>query len=207
VCSEFHGVDHAGGRKATMIQHPVTIASTLMLLISANAASAADQSVWDQCSQTRDTDASLTACTQILKAAGETTSDRAIAYYIRGGAYRTKGDSDSAIADYTKAIEANSQYADAYVGRGIVYHSKGDSDGAIADYTKALEIDPRYAEAYVGRGTVYRIKGDNNRALTDFTKAIEIIPRYAEAYDIAAMPSRPWATTIGRLPISARRSK
>ena len=61
----------------------------------------------------RDKDASITACTQILQAPSETVSDRAIAYYIRGGAYQTKGDSNNAVADYTKAIEANLRYADA----------------------------------------------------------------------------------------------
>ena len=132
-----------------MMRYPVTMPSILLLVVSAIAASAADQSVRDQCNQTRDTDASLTACTQILQAAGETTSDRAIGYYIRGGAFQTKGDSDSAVADYTKAIEAKPQYADAYAGHGIVYQARGDYDSAIADYTKAIEIDPRYAEAYV----------------------------------------------------------
>ena len=62
------------------MQHPVTIASTLLLVMSAIAASAADQSIWDQCNQIRDTDASITACTQILQAPSETASDRAIAY-------------------------------------------------------------------------------------------------------------------------------
>ena len=151
------------------MQHRVMVASTLLLFVSAVAASAADQSIWDQCNQTRDKNASITACTQILQAPSETVSDRAIAYYIRGGTYQTRGDSDNAVADYTKAIEANSQYADAYVGRGIVYQAKGDSDRAIADYTKAIEINPRYAEAYVGRGIVYRVKGESDRAITDYT--------------------------------------
>ena len=59
------------------MQHRVTIASTLLLVVSAIAASAADQSIWDQCNQTRDKDASITACTQILQAPSETVSDRA----------------------------------------------------------------------------------------------------------------------------------
>jgi tetratricopeptide (TPR) repeat protein len=93
-----------------MMQHPITIAatSTLLLAISAVAASGADQTVWDQCNRTRDPDASIVACTQILQAPDETTSNRAIAYYVRAGAYRIKGENDQAIADYTKAIETNS---------------------------------------------------------------------------------------------------
>jgi tetratricopeptide (TPR) repeat protein len=95
--------------------------STLLFVVSLTAASAADQSVWDECTHARDSDASIAACTKILQGADETTSNRAIAYYARAGAYKTKGDNDQAIVDYTKAIEANSHYADAYAGRGIAY--------------------------------------------------------------------------------------
>jgi tetratricopeptide (TPR) repeat protein len=126
-----------------MIQHPATIASVLLLAISTVAASGADQTIWDQCQGIRDADASIVACSRILQAPGETNANRAIAYYVRAAVYRLKGDSDQAIADYTKAIESNSRYADAYVSRGIVYQAKGDKDRAIADYTKAIEIDPR----------------------------------------------------------------
>src|ERR1700751_1239803 len=123
--------------------HRAAMASTILLAVSVSAASAADQNVWDACNQAADTDASIAACTQILQAPDETTSNRAIAYYIRAGAYKTKGDDDRAAEDYTKAIEVNARYADAYTGRGIIYQIKGDNGGAIADYTKAIEIDPR----------------------------------------------------------------
>ena len=156
--------------------------STLLLAMSLTAAFAADQSVWDMCTHTGNSDASIAACTKILQGADETTSNRAIALYARAGAYKTKGDNDRAVADYTKAIEANSHYADAYAGRGIVYQIIGNNDDAIADYSKAIEIDPRYANAYVGRGMVYRLKGDSDHAIVDFTRAIEINPRYATAY-------------------------
>ena len=155
-----------------MIQHPTTIASVLLLAISTVAASGADQSVWDRCQGTHDAEASITACTRILQAAGETNTNRAIAYYVRAGVYRLKGDNDQAIADYTKAIESNPHYADAYGSRGIVYQAKGDGDHAIADYTKAIEIDPRYSEAYVGRGMVYQLKGDNKRAIAEDRKSV-----------------------------------
>ena len=93
-----------------MIQHPTTIASVLLLAVSTVAASGADQTIWDQCQGTRDADASIVACSRILQAPGETNANRAIAYYVRAGAYRLKGDNDQAIADYTKAIESNPHY-------------------------------------------------------------------------------------------------
>jgi tetratricopeptide (TPR) repeat protein len=184
--------------------HRATTTSGLLLAISVSAAWAADQKVWDQCNQTGDTDASIAACTQILQAADEPTSNRAIGYYVRAGAYKTKGDNDRAIADYTRAIDANAHYADAYASRGIVYQIKGDNDHAIADYTKAIEIDPHYASAYVGRGMVYRLKGDSDHAIADYTQAIEINPRYAMPTSAAAAFSKPRASAIGPSPISPR---
>ena len=183
---------------------PVTIASILLLAISTLAASGADQGVWDQCNQTRDTDASISACTQILQAPGEIASDRAIAYYSRGGAFSNKGDRDRAIADYTMAIKANPQYADAYAGRGIVYQAKGDRDRALADYTKAIEINPRYAEAYVGRGIIYRARGDSDRAIADYSQAIEINPQLVNAYFNRGSALAAKATTTWRSPTTAR---
>jgi hypothetical protein len=73
--------------------------TSALLLVTLTAASAADQRVWDECNQTGDTGASIAACTQILQAQDETTSNRAIAYYVRAGAYKTKGDNDHAIVE------------------------------------------------------------------------------------------------------------
>src|SRR6478672_10974431 len=122
-----------------MMPHRAAKVSTLLLVISLTAASAADQKVWDECNQTGDTGASIAACTQILQAPDETTSNRAIAYYVRAGAYKINGDNDHAIADYTKAIAIHPRNANAYVGRGMVYWLKGDSDHAVADYSQAIE--------------------------------------------------------------------
>jgi tetratricopeptide (TPR) repeat protein len=186
-----------------MMPNRVARTSTLLFFASLTVASAAGPTVWDECRQTPESDISIVACTNILQAPDETPSNRAIAYYARAGAYKTKGDKDRAIADYTKAIEANPIYADAFTGRGIVYQSKGDNDRAIADYTKAIEINPRYANAYVGRGMVYRLKGDSDHAVADYTKAIEINSSYAIAYlnSTAASSSRRGANAIWPLQI------
>jgi tetratricopeptide (TPR) repeat protein len=62
-------------------------------------------------------------------------------YNNRGDAWVKKGDSDKAIADYTKAIEIMPKDAAAYGNRGIAWDDKGAYDQAVADYTKAAEID------------------------------------------------------------------
>ena len=48
------------------------------------------------------------------------------AFFIRGLASSDKQEYDSAIEDYTKAIELNPQDQKAYTNRGIAYGNKGD---------------------------------------------------------------------------------
>ena len=57
-----------------------------------------------------------------------------IAYNNRGGAYYLKGEYDSAIVDFTKAIELNPNYAIAYNNRGVAYHLKKEYDSAIVRF-------------------------------------------------------------------------
>ena len=51
-----------------------------------------------------------------------------------------KGDYDSAISDYTKAIKLNPQFAAAYNIRGLAYALKGLKDLAISDFKKSTNL-------------------------------------------------------------------
>jgi tetratricopeptide (TPR) repeat protein len=185
-----HGISLIGSLKLFRRSH--MIRPIMMATMAVKAKSAAvgagvgsvivNQNVWDVCSRAHDVDASIAACTQILQTADEPSSNRAIAYYARAGAFKTKGYNNDAIADYTKAIDIDPRYADAYVGRGIVYQLNGDSDHAIADYTHAIEINPRHAVAYFNRGGVLENEGDHDHAIEDFTKTIDLNPQDAEAH-------------------------
>ena len=105
------------------------------------------------------------------------------AYVYRANAYYwKKGDSDNAIADYTKAIELDPKSAEAYKDRGISYLSDGNIDEAIRDYTKAIELDPESAEAYKNRAIAYLGKSDFDNVITDYTKAIELDPDDTSIY-------------------------
>ena len=52
------------------------------------------------------------------------TADDYINYINRGNAKKSKGDSDGAIADYTKAIEPKPDYALACINRGVAKKRK-----------------------------------------------------------------------------------
>jgi tetratricopeptide (TPR) repeat protein len=71
----------------------------------------------------------------------------AVAYALRGDAYKNKGEFDHAIVDFTKAIKLNPELVLAYNNRGHTYEMKGDKEQAIADFRKVLAIDPSQQQA------------------------------------------------------------
>jgi tetratricopeptide (TPR) repeat protein len=161
------------------------VAATLLTTASVLAQAAPE---WMQCvSEDRKTapDSILNACSAVIAAGSETQPNLAVAYGRRGKAYLDKGEHDKAIADYTKAIEANPRDSFAYNSRGIAYRAKGDLDKAIADYGVAIELDGESASAYTNRGIAYRAKGDLDRAIEDHTRAIEV-----DAESLAAFHNR-----------------
>ena len=95
---------------------------------------AASRADWDAC-KGDDPDRSIAACTRIIQGRGETAKDSAIAHPERGLSYKSKGDFDRAIADFSEAIRFDPKYAEAYYLRGVVYGNKGDLDRAIAPTT------------------------------------------------------------------------
>ena len=97
-------------------------------------------------------------------------------YEKRADTDLSKGDFDSAVADYTKAIEMDPKSPEAFLGRGLAYSNKQSYDLAIADFDKAIELRPKNVAAYANRGAALEKKGDLDRAVTDYDKALEIEP-------------------------------
>ena len=59
----------------------------------------------------------------------------------RGVAHNKLGQYETAIADYTKAIQLDPGYAIAFYNRGVVLGLIGKDDLAKADFKKACELD------------------------------------------------------------------
>ena len=99
-----------------------------------------------------------------------------ISYSIRGIAYLSKKVYESAIKDFSKALELGMDNPRIYLLRGWTYHLQKNYDHAIEDFTKAIELNLHNADVYTYRGTIYYHKGKYNEAIEDFTKAIELDP-------------------------------
>jgi tetratricopeptide (TPR) repeat protein len=107
----------------------------------------------------------------------------AIDYVMRGTAAAQLGYAQSAMADYSTAIQINPQSAIAYNNRGNLRRNGGDLEGAIADFSAVLTIDPQSAVAYNNRGIVYGDLGRYPEAIADYTQAIALQPNFASAYN------------------------
>ena len=161
--------------------------STLLFLTAITTAMSASSPVqsqlspnWKQCVNEGDAfapEVAIRNCSVLIEAGSEIRSNRAIAFYNRGNAFRTKGDYDRAIADYTNAAENNPKDASPFYARGDSYDRIGVFDRAITDYTKAIELNPKDGNAYYSRGTVHDRNGEYQRAMADYAKAIELEPK------------------------------
>lgn len=88
-----------------------------------------------------------------------------------------------ALPDYNKALKINPNYAADYNRRGLIRNSLGDKQGAIADYNQALKISPNYAGAYYYRGILRRDLGDKQGAISDLQKAAELYNKQGVSYE------------------------
>lgn len=105
-----------------------------------------------------------------------------IYWYHQGNARMDRGDSESAVEAYTRALKLKPHDTDAYIKRGKAWSKKGNFDQAVADFTTALELKPHKAAVYVNRGRAWDGKGRSERAIADFTRALDINPYDADTY-------------------------
>ena len=87
-----------------------------------------------------------------------------------------KRDYETAIAEFTKAIEAEPGDAKNYFNRGTAYRGANKLNEALADFSKAIELAPQNVAAYIGRGEVLLVQKQLDPALADFDKALQIAP-------------------------------
>ncbi len=153
---------------------PCALAVAAFALLPVSVLAAPDARLAATCDQGGVTpDQWIAACSSVADNSAK-AADKAIAFYNRARAYRTKGDNAAALADYTRAIQAMPDFAIAYQNRGVVYNAMGDRTRAIADYTRAIQLKPDLAVAYNNRGVALSASGDSQHAVADFTKAIEL---------------------------------
>ena len=135
----------------------------------------------------------------------------------RGETCAARGEVDTAIADFTEAIQHEVNYAPAYYGRGLAHEKKGRLDQAIKDFNEAIWFSDSFhvahraevakfmadsaqpaglyinlAEAYRTRARVYEKKGNTAKAGEDWARAKEL---EAEPRAEPSAPAAKWEMT------------
>jgi len=96
-----------------------------------------------------------------------------IALHERAGKHLSKGDFDSAIADYTDIIRRGSATWSDFNGRGLAYHYKKQVGLALADYNRAIERRGHNEFVHYNRSVAYKEQGQAEKALADLDAAID----------------------------------
>jgi tetratricopeptide (TPR) repeat protein len=115
-------------------------------------------------------------------------------FYYSGVADVKAGETQTAIDDFTKAIEQEPSYAEAHLARADVYAKLKKAEPAHDDYIRAAEIfrfqknfnraitaynsavgvNKKSVTAYLGRGDLYLAKGQEIAAIADYDTARKI---------------------------------
>jgi tetratricopeptide (TPR) repeat protein len=155
------------------------ILSLLLLTLTMLPARAGDAELCGR--SAADPDAGIPACTRLLDHPSR-EADVPVLYNSRGVAKLVKGDFDSAVEDFTRALDRRPRYVDAFKNRGRARQEQGDYDKAIADFNQALQLNAKSPDLYNARGSALFNKGEYDRAIADFTKAFSLDPKYKDAF-------------------------
>jgi len=98
----------------------------------------------------------------------------ALNHYNRGMEYYNSNDFDSAIIEFTNAINIFPEYVDAYRERGNSYDNKSDVDKAIENYLLAGKYDEKYLLFAYGYECATEKMQNYEEAITVLTRCIEL---------------------------------
>lgn len=91
----------------------------------------------------------------------------AAGYNRRGNQYGRNGAYESAIADYTRALELDESFAEAWFNRGVSYYELGMYPESIADLTQAIARNPAEDNYYGRRALAYLFNDQPDLAQAD----------------------------------------
>tara|TARA_B110000879_G_C11144424_1_gene501741 strand:- start:103 stop:2061 length:1959 start_codon:yes stop_codon:yes gene_type:complete len=101
---------------------------------------------------------------------GQTAED----YFKIGESDVSSYDFNSAIVNFTKAIELDPYFHKAYNNRGLAQANLKDFKLAVVDFTKAIELWNLDAQYFMNRGLAKAGLNDLRGSIKDYTKAIEL---------------------------------
>ena len=110
------------------------------------------------------------------------TETSAAAAFQNGVGFYKKKQYESAIEQFTGAIELDPGVRNYYWYKGLANTGLAMFDMAIEDYNAAIRLDPNSATLRTLRGSVYSKNGQPDLAMVDLDQAIILKPDHAMAY-------------------------
>lgn len=157
----------------------VRVAAVVMAMSWVSSAGAFTEEDWNSCDRAGglSVDVPIRGCTAIIEAGQKALAQLAAAYNNRGLAFRSNGEIDRAIDDYSEAIRLKPDYYVAINNRGVALMSKGELDRAIEDFTRTIELKPDHIAAFYNRAVAFGRKGLFDRAIADYDVVLKADPR------------------------------
>ena len=90
----------------------------------------------------------------------------------RGRALGHKGETESALEAFGRAIDADPKLGRAYNDRAVLRETLGDYRGALGDYDRAHELSPDEPAILINRAVVHRVLEDYEGALADYDRVL-----------------------------------
>jgi tetratricopeptide (TPR) repeat protein len=129
------------------------------------------------CMQREDPAKAVTACSALVKSAGNDRKLLGTAYAFLGPAQRLNGDLRGALRSIGQALIYDPRNARLWHERGLARAALGQTLRASADETYAIRYEPRMVDAWIARGDLFRKLGFLNKAVVDAGEALKLDPR------------------------------
>lgn len=85
-----------------------------------------------------------------------------------------RGEYDSAIAQYSRAIARHPENVDAYLGRSHAYIRLNELDKALSDCNTVTLLQPDNHFAFLNRGAIYALNENHQQAVVETTHCLEL---------------------------------
>lgn len=120
---------------------------------------------------------------EVLPKASKNMADTVVVYTLLGDAYRAKGMTEAAIANYKKALSFDPEFASAYYGMGVAYMARRNVQLAYEYFSKTLHIDPDNSLALSDMADLLLIRRSNPQdALAYAQRAVSKAPFFYRPY-------------------------
>ncbi len=96
------------------------------------------------------------------------------AWYNLGVAHEDTGQIETAVLDYTEALNLAPENVNAWINRGLVFLTMDRYESALNDMDQVLQLDPTYTKPYLIKAYIYTVLGDADKLEASIEQAVAL---------------------------------